>query len=273
MISAVTGARGARLAVRTAGDPAKPPIVFVHGWAQTGACWAAQFADPELAAEHHLVAVDLRGHGESDVPEDGYDDPAVWAEDVAAVLAFAGAPALVVGWSYGGLVIIDYVRERGCAGLSGLVLVGALTEIGPGRPGGATGSAMREAIPGVLSQDPAVAVPAVVSLTLGMTAEPPPGAELQNRVGTTLRVPPAVRRALFRRDVDSGAVLAGITAPTLVAHGTEDRVVDPAAARYAAGKIPGARARWFPGVGHLPFAERVVEFNRALRAEAVGRKG
>ncbi|WP_104481933.1 alpha/beta hydrolase [Actinokineospora auranticolor] len=266
----ITGAGGTRLAVRTAGDPSRPPIVFVHGWAQSAARWAHQFADAELGRDHHLIAFDLRGHGGSEAPSEGYDDPAVWAGDLAAVLEFAGAPAVVVGWSYGGLVITDYVRERACAGLAGIVLVGAITEIGPGRPGGAIGPAMRGALPDVLAEDPAVAASAVVSLTVGMTAEPVPGAEAQRWVGDMLRVSPRVRRALFSRDVDSAGVLAGITAPTAVLHGDLDRVVDRSAGEYASGKIPGASARWFPGVGHAPFAERVDEFNGVLRALAGG---
>ncbi|MGQ0839315.1 alpha/beta fold hydrolase [Actinokineospora sp.] len=272
MRRSVRGAGGVRLAVRTAGDPAQPPIVFVHGWAQSALVWSAQFADPDLAAAHHLLAVDLRGHGESDVPADGYADPAVWAADLAAVLDFAQAPAVVVGWSYGGLVVTDYVRERGCAALAGIVLVGALTEIGRDRPGGAIGALMRGALPAALSEDPAVAIPAVTALTVGMTAEPGSGMDVQHRVGATLLVPPRVRKALFKRDIGSAEVLAGITVPTLVAHGTEDTVVDPSAAEYAVGKIPGASARWFPGVGHMPFAERADEFNRALREDGAGRK-
>nr|WP_239573798.1 alpha/beta hydrolase [Actinokineospora baliensis] len=256
------------MAVRTAGDPARPPIVFVHGWAQSSRCWAAQFADPGLRAAHHLIAVDLRGHGDSDIPADGYDQAATWAADLAAVLAFAGAPALVVGWSYGGLVITDHVRERGCADLAGIVLVGAITEIGKGRPGGRIGPAMRAALPAALAEDPAVAIPAVTSLTVAMTAAPVAGTLTQAWVGDTLRVPPAVRTALFRRDVGSADVLASITVPTTVVHGDADVVVDPAGSEYAAGKIPGATPRWFPGVGHAPFSERVDEFNGVLREAA-----
>ncbi|GAA3020526.1 alpha/beta fold hydrolase [Actinokineospora globicatena] len=276
MTHSVLGAGGTRLAVRTAGDPAAPPIVFVHGWAQSSRCWAAQFADPALAVAHHLIAVDLRGHGESDVPDSGYDESAVWAEDLAAVLAFAGVPAVLVGWSYGGLVITDYVRERGCADLAAIVLVGAITEIGKGHPGGRIGPAMAAALPGAFAEDPAVAIPAVASLTVGMTAEPVAGALAQSWLGDSLRVPPAVRKALFRRDVASADVLASITVPTTVVHGTADAVVDPAGAEFSAGKIPGATLRWFPRVGHAPFAERVDEFNGVLRQAAPaaeGRKG
>ncbi|WP_018684811.1 alpha/beta fold hydrolase [Actinokineospora enzanensis] len=259
--------------MRTAGDPARPPIVLVHGWAQSGGCWAAQFDDPELCRAHHLIAFDLRGHGDSDIPADGYGDAAVWADDLAAVLAFAGAPAVVVGWSYGGLVITDYLRAHGDAGLAGLVLVGALTEIGRDRPGARIGPAMRAALPAALSEDPAVAVPAVVSLTTAMAAEPLPGPVVQRWAGTVLGVPPHVRRALFRRDASSAEVLAGISVPTAVVHGTADAVVDSSAAEYALGKIPGATARWFPGVGHVPFAERVDEFNGVLRESAEVRRG
>ncbi|KMS78095.1 alpha/beta hydrolase, partial [Streptomyces regensis] len=52
----------------------------------------------------------------------------------------------------------------------------------------------------------------------------------------------------------------------LVVHGERDAVVDITAAEYVAGKIPGARTRWLPGVGHLPFAEEVRTFDEELAA-------
>ncbi len=258
------GAGGTRIAVRAAGDPQGPPIVFVHGWASAGTAWAGQLADPELAAHHRLLAVDLRGHGVSDTPAAGYDDAATWADDLAAVLAHAGRPAVLVGWSYGGLVITDYLRQRGTTGVAGLVLVGALTEVGRDRPGGATGTAWDGIMRESLSEDPAVAIPALTTLASRMTAAPPTGAAVQEHVGRMLAVPPSVRKALFRRDVGSADVLAAVAVPTMVVHGTGDTVVAPSCAEYAAGKIPGAVVRWFEDVGHMPFTERRAEFNTAL---------
>jgi non-heme chloroperoxidase len=260
----VLGAGGTRLAVRAEGDPQAPPVVFVHGWASAGTAWAGQLADRELTARHRLIAVDLRGHGASDTPTDGYADPATWADDLAAVLAYAGAPAVLVGWSYGGLVITDYLRERGAAGIAGLVLAGALTEVGRDRPGGATGSAWDGIMRESLSEDPAVAVPALTALATRMTATPQSGAAVQEHLGRMLSVPPAARKALFRRDVGSADVLAAVSVPTLIMHGRQDSVVAPSCAEYAAGKIPGAIVRWFEGVGHMPFTERRAEFNTAL---------
>lgn len=267
------GAGGTRLAVRVAGHADHPPIVFVHGWARGATEWTAQLTDPELAAHHLLLAPDLRGHGESEVADAGYDDPEVWATDLAAVLDLAVAPAVLVGSSYGGLVITDYLRQRGDAAVAGVVLAGALTEIGAGNPGGAVGPLMTAELRAYLSDDPDVAVPALGRLVAGLTAEPASGEVRQRWLGEFLLVPPRVRKALFKRSIGSAEVLAAIRVPVLIVHGTADAVVDPSAARYAAGKIPGASVRWFEGVGHLPFAERVAEFNRTLRefADRCGR--
>jgi non-heme chloroperoxidase len=260
----VRGAEGVRIAVRAVGDPQGLPIVFVHGWASSNKVWDAQLADLELAARHRLIAVDLRGHGASDVPLSGYDRPATWADDIAAVLAYAGRPAVLVGWSYGGLVITDYLRERGTAGIAGLVLVGALTEMGKDHPGGAVGRAWDGIMRSVLSDAPDEAVPALTTLAIRMTAAPRSGPETQRHIGEMLSVPPSVRKALFRRDIGSADVLADVDVPTLVLHGEEDSVVAPSSAEYSAGKIPGAVLRWFSSVGHLPFTERREEFNTAL---------
>lgn len=267
MRSEVVGASGVRIGVRVGGERRAPAIVFVHGWAQSARVWDTQFADPELS-RFHLLAPDLRGHGSSEVPEGGYDDPAAWADDLAAVLDLAGGDAVVVGWSYGGLVIADYLRTHGTRGLAGLVFVGAITEIGKGRPGGRVGPAMAGALPAALSDDVDVALPALTALGEGMAAQPVPGEVEQALLGTSLAVPPRVRRALFRRDIGSADVLSAVDVPALVLHGTDDAVVDVTAGEYTAGKIEGASTRWWSGVGHLPFVESAREFDTTLRGFA-----
>jgi non-heme chloroperoxidase len=265
MRTEVVGHGGTRLGLRVEGAENSRPIVFVHGWAQSSGAWAAQLADPALTERFRLVAMDLRGHGASDVPAAGYDDPVVWADDLAAVLDFAGPGAIVVAWSYGGLVLTDHIRVHGTARLRGIVLVGALTEIGRERPGGRVGSLMREHMRAMLSDDPDIAVPALTAFSREMVARPVPGAQAQALLGASLSVPPAVRAALFRRDIGSDQVLAAIDRPTLVVHGTADRVIEPSTAESALGKIPGALGRWFAEGGHAPFAESADEFDAVLR--------
>ncbi|HKN98519.1 MAG TPA: alpha/beta fold hydrolase, partial [Pseudonocardiaceae bacterium] len=142
----VTGGSGVRLHVRTAGPADAPPVVLLHGWAQSSRVWTHQLTGP-LAGSFRLYAADLRGHGDSGRPETGYDSCAEWAADVRALLDLAGRPAVLVGWSYGGLVVTDYLRVHGTGGVAGLVFVGAITELGRGHEGGRIGPAMRAALP------------------------------------------------------------------------------------------------------------------------------
>ena len=226
-------------------------MVLVHGWAQSGAAWGA-------LAGFRTCAVDLRGHGGSDVPDEGYRDSAVWAGELAAVLAHVGRPVTLVGWSYGGLVIADYLRVFGSGQVVGLVLVGAVTEIGRGRGGGKIGPLMREVLPAALDDDVALAG------FCARMAPALPSEVVRELTSAALGVPPRVRAELFARDVDSAAVLAAVDVPTVVVHGADDEVVALAAARYNAETIPGAELVVLPDTGHLPFLERPAEFAAAL---------
>ena len=107
---------GARLFVREAG--AGPPLLLIHGAGPDSRGWGDTFED--LARDHRVIAFDRRGFGES------VDQPLTdWhghAEDAAAILQELGAaPAVVVGWSGGGLVGLDLAVHHPEA-VSGLVL-------------------------------------------------------------------------------------------------------------------------------------------------------
>src|SRR5947208_11759287 len=96
--------RGVRLHVRRVVDPPAPPVLLLHGLGVGGAVWQsfARRLLPELAA----VAPDLRGHGQSDSPPDGYQ-PLDYARDLATLIEDqALAPLPVVGHSLGALVAL-----------------------------------------------------------------------------------------------------------------------------------------------------------------------
>ena len=60
---------GERVRVLACGAPEAAPVVLLHGWACSAFSWRHQL--PALAdAGYYAVAVDLRGHGLSDVPDD-----------------------------------------------------------------------------------------------------------------------------------------------------------------------------------------------------------
>ena len=81
----VAGGGGVQLHVVEAGNSGGRPILFIHGISQSSLTWSRQL-DSELARDHRLVAMDLRGHGLSDKPRDAYGDSRLWADDVRAVI-------------------------------------------------------------------------------------------------------------------------------------------------------------------------------------------
>src|SRR5438128_483865 len=114
-IHTVRGAGQVKLHVREWGKPAGVPILLIHGWSQNHLCWMKQY-EGELRDEFRVVALDLRGHGMSDAPlqAEQYADGDKWADDIAAIIdQLALDRPTLVGWSYGGFIISDFVRKHG----------------------------------------------------------------------------------------------------------------------------------------------------------------
>jgi pimeloyl-ACP methyl ester carboxylesterase len=86
------------------------PVVLLHGWPQTSHCWRKVL--PVLAAEHTVIAPDLRGYGRTDKPRTGYDKRAM-ATDVAALVESLGFDRVaVVGHDRGGRVAHRWGLDR-----------------------------------------------------------------------------------------------------------------------------------------------------------------
>jgi len=95
-------------------------LVLVHGWGSGLGTWTT--CVPKLAKEHRVVAVDLRGHGDSPVPEHGYG-PSDLAADLADLIDRLGlAPVVAVGPSRGAPVV-SVLAVQHPAAVSGLVVV------------------------------------------------------------------------------------------------------------------------------------------------------
>lgn len=96
------GADGVRLAADRRGDPAWPVVVLLHGAGQTRHAWQ-RTATRLHSASFGTVAVDLRGHGDSDwAPDSDYRRHA-FTLDVRALRFQLGPLAAVVGASLGGI--------------------------------------------------------------------------------------------------------------------------------------------------------------------------
>lgn len=94
---------GVRLRTRTLGNGR--PVLLIHGWTLAHEVWDRPM-QALAAAGYRAIAIDLRGHGDSDAPLGGYDIAQLAADGAAVLRAAAGGPATVVGWSLGGLTAL-----------------------------------------------------------------------------------------------------------------------------------------------------------------------
>jgi pimeloyl-ACP methyl ester carboxylesterase len=249
-----TGPRGAR------------PLLFVHGYSQSHLSWREQLS-ADLAEEFRLVALDLRGHGESSKPREGYDDGRVWADDLRAVVEALNLADLVfVGWSYGSLVVLDYLAAYGVDRVVGANLVGVVCGIGTERTNGWLQPGYLDLFPDIVSDDAETCVAALerlVDLCFHTRLDPE---ERYRTLGFNVVVPSRVRDGMRDRTVSHLDRMADFAVPTLLSHGVHDAVVSVDAAREAATRIPEATLSTYRDGGHAPFREHPERFNEELRA-------
>lgn len=257
---------GTVLHVADAGPRDAPAVVLLHGIAQSHLSWAPLLRGP-LVADVRLVAPDLRGHGWSDKPPDGYGDERVWAADVAAVIEALGLDRPVLcGWSFGAMVALDHVAVRGADGLRALVLVGATPRAGVPEAMPLIGPEFVALLGPLTSEDAAEALAAVIEfehLTTARDLEPEEEALL---VGAAVRTPRGVRAQVLARPIDRAELLRTLPLPLHVVHGDADRVIGVAAAELVAALRPDVRLSIWPGAGHALFREDPEHFADELRA-------
>jgi len=104
------------------GDPRARPVLLLHGGGQTRHAWAG--AGRRLAqAGWYAVALDLRGHGESDWCPRARYLPQHFVGDLLAVVHALGRPPVVVGASLGGMTALLAEGESEAPVSAGIVLV------------------------------------------------------------------------------------------------------------------------------------------------------
>jgi pimeloyl-ACP methyl ester carboxylesterase len=268
-VHTVRGAAGVELHVREWGNPTGIPILLIHGWSQNHLCWMKQQESGPLD-EFRIVAFDLRGHGMSDAPLDAgqYTDGDKWADDVAAIIEqlALGRPVLV-GWSYGGFVILDFIRKHGQSGIAGINLVGAPVLLGE-KAMPFIGPGFLENAPAACGADLPTSIAAMRRFIHALFAKPLADDDFEVVLAFNMVVPPSVRAFLIQRELDFTPVLERIEVPVLVTHGRSDRHVLPTMADRIRSHCRTAEISLYDGVGHAPFLEEPERFNRELAALA-----
>ena len=233
-----------------------PPLLLTHGYSSTSAMWHGQIE--ALAKDHKLILWDMRGHGQSDYP----DDPNAYSEaltvgDMAAILDAAGAvSAIIGGLSLGGYMSLAFYRAH-------LSRTRALLIIDTG--------------PGFRKDEPREAWNARALATADKLDRE--GLEVlksatRERATATHRNAKGLARAargmLTQRDAAVMELLPDIKVPSLIVVGADDTPF-LAASDYMAAKIPGAQKVVIPAAGHAvnidqpkAFVDAVVPFLKNL---------
>jgi pimeloyl-ACP methyl ester carboxylesterase len=264
--SHVTGGGGARLHVVDTGNRGGRPILFIHGFSQSWLSWRHQLCS-DLASNYRLVALDLRGHGQSEKPHEGYADRTLWAEDIAAVMRELELEQPVLcGWSYGSIVILDYIRQHGEDALGGIGVVDGITKLGSEAALAVLTPEVLSLVPGLFASDVEESVRTLTAFLRLCFALEPSAEDQFLMLGYNLAVPPYVRQALFSRSFDNDDLMPRIRKPVLVVHGAEDAIVKPAIVDQHAAGMAHAQVHVMPGAGHAPFWDDAATFNQHLRA-------
>jgi pyruvate dehydrogenase E2 component (dihydrolipoamide acetyltransferase) len=253
---------GGRLYAISAGSSSNPPIVFLHGIGGSSASWQAVIGS--FAATHHVVAIDLPAHGQSDVPDPARTDYSVrgLAQAVTEALAVLGLERVtLVGHSLGGAVATG-VALAAPDRVARLVLVdstGLGDDISPDlvrlldAPPSDSGS---RALLELFFDDRRLVLDAGVNehhAALGR-----PGAHAAVRAISSLAFADASQR------VTLDGRSAEITQPVLVVWGGRDRVVPVAHAEAARTAIADVEVAIIPDAGHAPHVEQPAAFAAIL---------
>jgi len=264
----ITGGGRIQLHIVETGKAQGRPLLFIHGFSQCWLTWSRQM-NSNLAEDYRIVAMDMRGHGLSDKPHDAYNDSKLWADDVNAVIQSLDLDHPVLcGWSYGSLVILDYIRHYGEEKIGGSHFVGGITKLGGDEAMSVITPEFLSLAPGFFSTDVEESVRSLGSLLRLCFTEEPPITDLYLMLGYNLSVPPYVRQGLFSRSFDNDDLLPRIAKPVLITHGAADAIVKPAAVDQHRSRIAHAQVHMMANAGHAPFWDHAASFNERLGAFA-----
>ncbi|TFH87295.1 alpha/beta hydrolase [Billgrantia azerbaijanica] len=262
----IAGGDKLRLHVREWGNATGIPILFIHGWSGSHLAWRYQY-ESALTDEFRIVALDLRGHGMSEAPLEAgnYTEAPLWADDIAAIIEELDLDRpVLVGWSYGGFVIGDYVRAYGCEAISGVNFAGGGVKLNEAALSTLYGPGFLGHVEGATQLDLPTNIEAIRQFVRALVASPMTPEDFDYTLAYNVVVPPEVRGALLAREIDHGDVLQAMRVPVLVTQGEVDQHVLPAMAEHILQVCPTAKGSWYEGVAHMPFLENPRRFNAEL---------
>ena len=279
----ITRPDGSEIHVELYGPADAPPIVFTHGWG--GNSTAFFYPKMDLADQFRLILWDEPGLGKSKKPTNNDYRMEKLAEDLKAVLAFAGGrPAILVGHSIGGMILLTFARlyrDTLRTQVAGLALVNT-TYKDPIRTtqGAALYSILEKPLLVPMMYVTIALYPLFWALTWlsywngslhRSTAKSSfAGTETQAQLDFCTAWTPRARPDIVARGMlgmmayDETATLPGIDVPTLMVVGDQDTTTPPAAGHYIVAQIPGAELATLSPARHMSLIEQHRVFDPLL---------
>lgn len=242
------------------------PILFVPGWS----C-SYHFFDKNLqvlAQNNRVIAIDFRGHGDSDKPNHGYRI-ARFAKDVQELLEHLDVRNVTaVGWSMGASVLWSYLELFGSDRIGKLVSVdqSPAQYIGPDWKWGQNGCYDVEAFVR-LCADLTYAERDVAEGTVkACNLNPPSEEDVKFLADEIMKCPARVKIEIMRdhTNLDWRDFLPQISIPTLVLVARNSAVFPWQGSAYVAEAVPDARVEMFENSGHMLFWEEAEKFNAVI---------
>jgi 3-oxoadipate enol-lactonase len=243
------------LGYRVDGPPEAPEVVLLHAIGTSAAMWAPQ--RPELALDHRVISVDLRGHGTSPVPDGPYAMGEL-AGDVVRLLDRLGvARASVCGLSLGGMVALVLARQA--PDRVDRLVAAAVVPV----PASPTAWLERAAL---VLDGGTQSIRALVLERWGYASRAPDigRAVLEMLAGTQPQGYAGCCAAIASMDLRP--LLPLIAAPTLLLAGDADPAAPASVAEEMARAMPDARVEVIAGAAHLINVEAPEATTRAIAA-------
>ncbi len=258
------------------------PFLLLHGFSNEAHIWDDLV--PTLAPAYRVLALDQRGHGESDADEGSGYDHETMARDVEAVLESLGIERLVVcGHSMGGRVSMRFA-ERNPEKLAGLILVDVGPELDERGVSRITTDAerqepvfeSRDQYASLLSRNyPAARPEAIQRMAEHELRERPDGKfELKLRLDMKAlrarRAETETEEYVREETRRLWSILEGLACPTLVVRGAASDVLSPEVADRMEEAIPNGELAVIAQAGHSVMTDNPDAFRDAVARFALG---
>jgi 3-oxoadipate enol-lactonase len=258
-VAAPLQTKDGRFAYEAAGDPAMPPLVFLHGIGGAARAWRSQLA--AFSGRHRAIAWDMPGYGGS-APL-AIVSIATLADALQEFLQTIGAAKpVLVGHSIGGMIVQQWLVKNPRAARA---VVLAQTSPAFGKPDGDWQKSFIGARLGPLDRGETMTslAPTLVKELVG---DDPDANGMALARDCMASVPAATYRATMLALIgfDLRNALKDIFVPTLLLSGSKDNNAPAPMMAKMATYIPSAKYVELDGVGHLANLERPEAFNTAL---------